>query len=159
MSTHIDGIELSAFLDGALAAPDSARVDAHLSACDACRFEFESLRHMKLVLSSAPRKNMPAELALSLEARLVKGSPRLKWKTFLKPAFWVPVGAVAAAALTVGLWMNQARAADELPLEPLLAAHARYSAEALVPEGNLVASNYSDQMSTIYSDAPDSELQ
>jgi anti-sigma factor RsiW len=157
MSTHIDGPEISAFLDGALAAPDSARVDAHLSACAACRFEFESLRHMKLVLSSAPRKNMPAELALALEARLVKGAPR--WKTLLKPAFWVPVGAVAAAALTVGLWMNRARAADELPLEPLLAAHARYSAEALVPEGNLVASNYSDQMNTIYSDAPDSELQ
>lgn len=157
MSIHIEGVEISAFLDGALAASDSARVDAHLAACDSCRFELESLRHMKLVLSSAPRKNMPAELALSLERRFVKGAPR--WTALLKPAFWVPVGAVAAAALTVGLWMNRARAADELPLEPLLAAHARYSAEALVPEGNLVASNYSDQMNTIYSDAPDSELQ
>jgi anti-sigma factor RsiW len=157
MSTHIDGPEISAFLDGALTAPDRARVDAHLASCSACRREFESLRHMKLVLSSAPRKNMPAELALALEARLVKGAPR--WKAALKPAFWVPVGAVAAAALTVGLWMNQARAADEIPLEPLLAAHARYSAESLVPEGNLVASNYSDQLNTIYSDAPDSELQ
>ena len=157
MSTHIDGIEISALLDDALAAPERARADAHLAACAACRHEFESLRHMKLVLSSAPRKNMPAELALALERRLVAGSPR--WRTVLKPAFWVPFGAVAAAALTVGVWMNQARAADELPLEPLLAAHARYSAEALVPEGNLVASNYSDQLNTIYSDAPDSELQ
>jgi anti-sigma factor RsiW len=157
MSTHIDGIEISAFLDGALAAPDRARADAHLAACSSCRRELESLRHMKLVLSSAPRKNMPADLALSLEARLVKGVPA--WKSLLKPAFWVPVGAVAAAALTVGLWMNQARAADELPLEPLLAAHTRYSAGALVPQENLVASNYSDQMNTIYSDASDSELQ
>ena len=157
MSTHIDGPEISAFLDGALAAPDSARVDAHLGSCDPCRRELESLRHMKRVLSSAPRKNMPAELALALERRFVKGAPR--WTTLLKPAFWVPAGAVAAAALTVGLWMNRARAADELPLEPLLAAHARYSAEALVPEGNLVASNYSDQMNTIYSDGQDSELQ
>ena len=157
MSTHIDGPEISAFLDGALAAADRARVDAHLAACAACGREFESLRHMKLVLSSAPRKNMPADLALALERRLVTGAPA--WKSLFKPKFWVPVGAVAAAALTVGLWMNRARAADEIPLEPLLAAHARYSAEALVPEDNLVASNYSDSMNTIYSDAPDSELQ
>jgi anti-sigma factor RsiW len=157
MSTHIDGTEISAFLDGALPEPERTRADAHLAACSACRQEFESLRHMKLVLSSAPRKNMPAELALALEARLVKGSPR--WKTVLKPAFWVPVGAVAAAALTVGLWLNQARAADEIPLEPLLAAHERYSAESLVPEEHLVASAYSDQLTALDSDASDSELE
>jgi anti-sigma factor RsiW len=157
MSTHIDGVEISAFLDGAIAAGDRARVDAHLASCDACRRELDSLRHMKLVLSSAPRRTMPADLALSLERRLVKHAPL--WKSFVKPAFWVPAGAVAAAALTVGLWMNHARTADEIPLEPLLAAHARYSAEALVPEDNLVASNYSDSMNTIYSDASDSELQ
>lgn len=157
MSTHIDGTGISAFLDGALSAPERARADAHLSACSACRHELQSLRHMKLVLSSAPRKNMPAELALALQARLVKGAPL--WKSLFKPAFWIPVGAVAAAALTVGLWINRASAADELPLEPLLAAHTRYSAEALVPQENLVASSYSDQMNTIYSDAADSELQ
>ncbi len=157
MSTHIDGTEISAFLDGALGAADRARADAHLAACASCRRELESLRHMKLVLSSAPRKNMPAELALALQARFVTGA--LRWKTLLKPAFWVPVGAVAAAALTVCSWMNRASAADEIPLEPLLAAHARYSAESLVPEDHLVASNYADQLNTIYSDAPDSELQ
>ncbi|MFI5348243.1 MAG: anti-sigma factor family protein [Elusimicrobiota bacterium] len=157
MSTHIDGSEISAFLDGALDAPERARADAHLAACSACRHEFESLRHMKLVLSSAPRKNMPAELALALEARLVKGSPR--WKAVLRPALWIPVGAVAAAVLTVGVWMNRASAADELPLEPLLAAHARYSAESLVPEEHLVASAYSDQLTSLEADASDSELE
>jgi len=158
MSTHIDGVEISAFLDGALAAEDRARVDAHLGSCAACRRELDSLRHMKLVLSSAPRKTMPADLVLSLERRHVKGVPF--FKSLVKPAFWVPAGAVAAAALTVGLWMNRARTADEIPLEPLLAAHERYSAEALVSEDNLVASNYSDSVNAIYSsDASDSELQ
>jgi anti-sigma factor RsiW len=156
MSTHIDGIDISAFLDGALAAPERARADAHLAACSACRRELESMRHMKLVLSSAPRKTMPAELALSLERRLVPGSPL--WPA-LKPAFWIPAGAVAAAALTIGLWINHARAADELPLEPLLAAHERYSAEALVPQDNLVASAYSDQLTSLDADASDSELE
>jgi anti-sigma factor RsiW len=157
MSTHIEGVEISSFLDGALDAAARARVDAHLTACAACARELESLRHLKRVLSSAPRKTMPAELALSLESRLVTGAPR--WRAILRPKFWIPAGAVAAAAVTVGLWLNQARAADELPLEPLLAAHARYSAEALVPEDHLVASNYSEQLTTIYSDASDSELQ
>ncbi len=157
MSTHIDGIEISALLDGALAAPDRARAEEHLSSCPDCRRELDSFRHLKRVLSSAPRRTLPAELALSLERRLVSG-PSL-WKALAKPAFWIPAGAVAGAMLAFGLWVRQARAADELPLEPLLAAHARYSAEALVPEDNLVASNYSDQLSTIYSDAPDSELQ
>ena len=157
MNDHIDGPEISAFLDGALAAAERGRADAHLAACDGCRRELESLRHMKRVLWSAPRRSMPAALALSLEHRLVAGSPR--WGKVLKPAFWVPVGAVAAAALTVGLWLNQARAADELPLEPLLAAHARYSAEALVPQENLVASTYSDQLASLDPDASDSELE
>jgi anti-sigma factor RsiW len=158
MNTHIDGTEISAFLDGALAAPDRDRVGAHLTSCAGCRRELDLLTHMKLVLSSAPRKTMPAELVLALERRLVGGSGSF-WKTLVRPALWVPVGAVAAATLAVGVWMHQSRAADELPLEPLLAAHARYSAEALVPEDNLVASNYSEQLSAIYSDAPDSELQ
>ncbi len=157
MSAHIDGADISAFLDGALGAPQRARADAHMAACAVCRGELESLRHMKAVLSSAPRKNMPAELALALERRLVTGSARRK--TLLKPAFWVPIGAVAAAAVTVGLWMSRARAADELPLEPLLAAHARYSAEALVPESHLVASAYSDQQASLDANAPDSELE
>lgn len=157
MNGHIEGVEISAFLDGALAAEERARADAHLAACAACRRELDALRHLKRVLSSAPRKTMPADLALSLESRFVAGTPW--WKVLAKPALWVPAGAVAAAALTVGLWVSKARAADELPLEPLLAAHERYSAEALVPEGNLVAANYSDQMTTLYADASDSELQ
>jgi anti-sigma factor RsiW len=157
MTDHIEGIEISAFLDGALAVEDRSRVDAHLTACPACSRELDALRHMKLVLSTSPRRTLPADLALSLEARFVTGTPW--WKTLAKPALWIPAGAVAAAALTVGLWVSKARTADELPFEPLLAAHERYSAEALVPEDNLVAANYSDQMTTIYADAADAELQ
>ncbi len=157
MTDHIEGAEITAFLDGEIASEDRARVDAHLVACAACGREWAALRHMKRVLSTSTRKTMPAELALSLERRFVSGTPW--WKTPAKPSFWIPVGATAAAALAVGLWMSGARAADELPLEPLLAAHARYSAEALVPEQDLVASAYSDQLTAMYSDAPDAELE
>lgn len=157
MKNHIEGVEISAFLDGALAVEDRARVDAHLSSCEACSRELAALRHMKLVLSTAPRKTLPADLALTLERRFVSAAPW--WRTAAKPGFWIPAGAASAAVLAVGLWVRGARAADELPLEPLLAAHARYSAEALVPEENLVASTYSDQLTALYSDATDAELE
>lgn len=157
MNGHIEGADISAFLDGALAAPERARVDAHLSSCPPCRAELDALRHLKLVLSTAPRKTLPADVALSLERRFVDGTPW--WKAAARPALWIPAGAVAAAALAFGLWVNKVKTADELPLEPLLAAHERYSAEALVPEDNLVAANYSDQATSSYADAADSELQ
>jgi len=157
MNTHIVGVEISAFLDGALAVEDRARVDAHVSACPQCRAELESLRHLKLALSSAPRRNMPADLALELERRLVTGARW--WTPLARPAFWIPAGAVASAALAVGLWLRASAPGEEIPLEPLLAAHSRYSAEALVPEENSVAANYSAQMTSLYADASDSEAE
>ncbi|MDE2489639.1 MAG: zf-HC2 domain-containing protein, partial [Elusimicrobia bacterium] len=73
MNEHVSGEEISAFLDGALAVEDRARVDAHLAVCRDCRGEAASLRHLKLALSSAPRRTLPADLALRLERRLVGG--------------------------------------------------------------------------------------
>lgn len=157
MNSHAEGPDLSAYLDGALAPEPRARVELHMSSCGECRAELDSLRHMKLALSSAPRRNMPADLALALERRFVSGT--LPWYgTLAKPMIWAPAGALAVAAMAVSLWMRSAATLDEIPLEPLLAAHARYSAEALVPEDNLVASNYSDQMNDL-SDAPESDFQ
>lgn len=159
MNGHADGPELSAYLDGALAPEPRARVELHLSSCADCRAELDSLRHLKLALSSAPRKSMPADLALALERRFSNGPSSAPWYAGLaKPARWAPAGALAVAAMTVSLWLRSAATIEEIPLEPLLAAHARYSAEALVPEDNLVASNYSDQLSGL-SDASEPDLQ
>ncbi len=157
MNGHADGLDLSAYLDGALAPEPRARVELHMSSCADCRAELDSLRHMKLALSSAPRKNMPPDLALALERRFVAGA-RPWYAALTKPAVWAPAGALAVATMAVSLWLRSAATLDEIPLEPLLAAHARYSAEALVPEDNLVASNYSDQVGDL-SDAPESDLQ
>lgn len=157
MNEHADGPELSAYLDGALAPEPRARVDLHMSSCAECRAEVDSLRHLKLALSSAPRRSMPADLALALERRFVSGAQPWYLK-LARPMIWAPAGALAVATIAVSLWLRSAAALEEIPLEPLLAAHARYSAEALVPEDNLVASNYSDQMNDL-SDAPESDLQ
>ncbi len=157
MNGHADGPDLSAYLDGALAPEPRARVELHMASCADCRAELDSLRHLKLALSAAPRRNMPADLALALERRFVTGAQ--PWYAALsRKRVWVPAGALAVAAMTVSLWLRSAATIEEIPLEPLLAAHARYSAEALVPEDNLVASNYSDQLSDL-SDASESDLQ
>jgi anti-sigma factor RsiW len=163
MNVHADGPEFSAYLDGALAPEPRARIELHMSSCADCRAELDSLRHMKLALAAAPRKTMPADLALALERRFVHDPSAVKisapWYAALgRPMVWAPAGALAVAAMTVSLWLRSAATLDEIPLEPLLAAHARYSAEALVPEDNLVASNYSDQLSDL-PDAAESDLQ
>jgi anti-sigma factor RsiW len=146
MSGHADGPEISSYLDGALDPERRAGVELHLSSCADCRAELESLRHLKLALSSAPRKRLPADLALSLESRLAPGAR--PWLSRLaRPVVWAPAGAVGLAVLAVSLWLRSTAALEEIPLEPLLAAHARYSAESLVPEDNLIAANYSDQVS------------
>lgn len=158
MNGHADGPELSAYLDGALAPEPRARVELHMSSCADCRAELDSLRHLKLALSAAPRKNMPADLALALERRFVEGAAAPWYAGFTRPVIWAPAGALALATLAVTFWLRSAATLDEIPLEPLLAAHARYSAETLVPEDNLVASNYSDQLSDL-GDAPESDFQ
>ena len=162
MNGHADGPELSAYLDGALAPEPRARVELHMSSCSDCRAELDSLRHMKLALAAAPRRNMPADLAFALERRFAGEdvpAGRARWyAAIVKPVVWAPAGTLALAGLAVSLWLRSAATLDEIPLEPLLAAHARYSAEALVPEGNLVASNYSDQLSDL-PDASESDLQ
>ncbi len=156
MKHHIDGPMMTAFLDGALSPSDRDRCDGHLVSCAACRRELDALRHLKLVVSTAPRKTMPADLVLALERRLVSPMPR--WR-IPAPRLWIPLGATAAAALSIGLWLQGLRASEEIPLEPLLTAHARYSAEGLIPQENLVASTYSDQLTSLDAESSDVELQ
>ncbi len=167
MNGHADGPELSAYLDGALAPEPRTRVELHISSCTDCRTELDNLRHMKLTLASAPRKSMPADLALALERQFSSyensSSPSshrasTPWYAALaRPVIWVPIGTLAVAGMAISLWLRSAARLEEIPLEPLLAAHARYSAEALVPGDNLVATNYSDQLNDL-PDASESDL-
>ena len=57
------------------------------------------------------------------------------------------------------MWVRSASAVDELPLAPLMAAHARSSAEGLTGEDNLVASAYSDQLAASYETPADGDYQ
>ena len=144
---HEDAHLLSALADSELASEDKSRVESHLKACAACREAFESLRQTKRLLASAPRRAMPPDLVAAIEQRLAGARLSLAWlpRWFQQPRIWAPAGALALATLLMSIWVHVLdRDPDQyVPLEPLLAAHSRYSAESLVPEDNLVASSYS----------------
>ena len=149
---HEEAVLLSAFVDGELSGEELSRVNAHLEACASCREEALSLRATKRLLAGAPRRAMPPELVAAIEARLERPKPPFAWlRGFTAaPRYWAPAAALAAAAVLMTVWTHVlARDPDQyVPLEPLLAAHARYQAESLVPEDNLVAESYSTLSST-----------
>ena len=105
---------------------------------------------------------MPPELIADLSRRFARPSWGERVSGWMpRPQVWIPAGALATLALFSGLWLHM-RGADPdqyVPLEPLLAAHSRYEAESLVPQGSLVASSYSSQLTAEYADAKDQETE
>jgi len=160
MSMHEKNELISAYLDGELAAEEESAVREHLASCPDCREEHASLRAAKSWLARAPRRAMPPELMAKIEASLSRPLWRQICDRLLPPMpVWAPAGALATAALTAVVWFGAHRTAPagDIPLEPLLAAHCRYTAEALVPASELVASNYSAQLNAYYGDSSDQE--
>lgn len=158
MNAHDEGQLLSAHLDGELSADESARLASHLDGCPECRVELEGLRRAKHMLSAAPRRALPPELIADLSERFAR--PTFMDRVYAwrrSPRVMAPAGALATLALAAASWFVwQSREPDQyVPLEPLLAAHSRYEAESLVPQGSLVASSYSSNLTAFYSDAQD----
>jgi anti-sigma factor RsiW len=146
MTAHVEGETLSAYLDGEMGGPDAASVETHLTGCPACRRALVALRTSKALLSAAPRHAMPAAVYAAVQARVrrpVWGRRLLGF--FRLPRVWVPAAALAAALLSFAYW-REAKQEDYIPLEALSAAHARYTAESLAPQGGTSASDFSAQL-------------
>ena len=100
--------DLSAWIDGELAAPRRAAVEAHLASCRACTARVEALRAVDRALLALPEPALGAGLGERLAERLAadRGSPgparlaarRLGRRRFA-PALALPVAAAAALAL------------------------------------------------------------
>ena len=160
MNEHGDGVLISAYLDGELGGEELARVKSHLAACLSCRLELESLRETKKHLACAPRRALPPELIFELEASFARPSRTRAAFAFLSRArFLAPAGVFAVLALTVGLWLGfkTEDPNQTVPLEPLMAAHERYSAESLVPQGSLVTANYTQLVASTAGEPQDQE--
>ena len=136
---------LSAFLDGELTGPERAGVAAHLAACAECAREFNELAVMEKATAAAPRHGMPPALLAKLESRFAKPTWAQRFRASLSsPRVLLPMG--AAAALAFAFWFNS-REEEQIPLESLLAAHARYSAEGLLPQENMAHPELVDRLS------------
>ena len=146
MSAHVDGERLSIYLDGEGLSAEKAGVEAHLTGCPACRRALVTLRTGKALLAAAPRHPMPAALLASVRRRLSRPSWRQKlMAAFRLPRVWIPATDFAAVGLSLAVWWG-VEPEDYIPLEALSAAHARYAAESLAPQGGLSSSDFSAQL-------------
>ena len=159
MNEHEDGVLISAYLDGELEGAELERLGSHLKACAECRLELESLRRDKHRLAAAPRRALPTDLIFDLERGLKPARRGFVPAWLARPRFLIPTGVFATAVLAVGLWLGLKAndASQSVPLEPLMAAHERYSAESLVPQGSLVSVNYIQLAASSSGEAQDQE--
>ena len=91
---------LSSYIDGEVSASEARRVDAHLSGCDECVAELESLRATTTLLGQLPSLDTPRSYALTA-ADVQDMSPRRGLPSFA--AFSGGLATAGAAALVVVL--------------------------------------------------------
>jgi anti-sigma factor RsiW len=145
--SNINEIEsLSAYLDLELESDELNRVNVSLARSAAWREELENLRKTKMILATAPRISAPPDLIAGLlreHAHAVQPKPLFRMPVF--PRMWVWASSAATALVMVGIWItSHAPAAHAtIPLEPLMAAHARMGSSSALPYDVVSASNYS----------------
>jgi anti-sigma factor RsiW len=89
--------KVTALVDGALAAPEAAAVEAHVASCGSCSALARAERAVHERLRGLPAPELPPGLEARLRARLERS--RSPW-----PALAWQFGLAAAAALVVVLW-------------------------------------------------------
>ncbi|NOY97706.1 MAG: hypothetical protein GXP40_00670, partial [Chloroflexi bacterium] len=85
--THLTELQLNECLDGTLDSTARQRVEAHLSACEACRARLDDLRLVFSALEGLPETPLTRDLTPGVLARLPKA--RLAPSLWRQPAFLV----------------------------------------------------------------------
>lgn len=147
MFNHIDGQELSNLVDGQVTPARERKILTHLDECLDCNHEFESLSRVKIQYRSLPSHPAPAGLVYQLKKTYAGSATRRGW-TF----WWKPVGAFAALALLVSgvFWNRGAADAEFIDLDSLMTAHSRSQADLVVPQADMVRSNFSARLASYY---------
>ncbi len=99
---------LDEYLDGTLAAPDQARVEAHLAGCAACRAELAALRELTAAARALPPSLTPDSDAWPAIARRTMARPTVRSRWWLQAA-----AAVALLVAGYGLAQWHGRAAGD----------------------------------------------
>jgi anti-sigma factor RsiW len=126
---HYDIDTLDDYLRGELDAARDAAVHAHLDACDACRASYEdaaSVRDWLRAAAAAEEREFPSMIKARVweTVRAAAPSPfdrlRAGWRTWVA----VPVAAVLALALSIGLPALHGTAQGGIAATDLLVEHA-----------------------------------
>ncbi|HYS82289.1 MAG TPA: zf-HC2 domain-containing protein [Anaeromyxobacteraceae bacterium] len=128
--------ELTAFLDGALAPDERARVEAHLGACAACRAERERLEKAVALLGRLPEAPAPSPtFEARFQARLAAQRALPRRPRLLDLLAWrhlAPGLAGAALAASVLVYAGARHRADERSMAEHLDLLESYEAVASV---------------------------
>jgi anti-sigma factor RsiW len=148
MNTHIRGTDLSALVDGELAPSLRDESLAHIERCSRCKTELERLERTKIRLAAMTKHIAPAALLSSLRRKHSAPTPWRAWFT------WKPLAVMGAVAIVAGVWFSGRRSAasDYIDMDSLLAAHARYQEEALVPHVVMANARFSARLASFYDD-------
>lgn len=89
------------YVDGAIAAEDRIRVDAHLATCPACHAMAEDISHIRLAALGLEKQTPPARAWARLSAALEEERRRPRWWS-LASLGWQPIAVAAALLVIVG---------------------------------------------------------
>jgi hypothetical protein len=130
--------KLLRFADGELDAAEAKQVREHLSACWECRSQIEEIERtiaecieyrktaLETCMPPPPQPWFDIRRAMD-RANAAREPRRFPWVSRLRPARWIPAGAIAAAAVVAFFYLENApaaRAADLLK-RASIAAHSR----------------------------------
>jgi anti-sigma factor RsiW len=120
MNCNLAHLQVHAYLDSELAAPDAMAFEAHLMDCSACRKEFEALLATAETIRGAHGVYEPPETARARAAALIADHSRGTWH--------IVAAAAALAAGVILAWMLHDRTPAPDPLTEFAAeSHLHYA--------------------------------
>ncbi|MBL8024223.1 MAG: zf-HC2 domain-containing protein [Elusimicrobia bacterium] len=141
---HVASDVLSAWVDGEVSEEEAHHVRTHVVHCADCQATLSDFKNVKSFVLSAQRRPLPEALRRTLETHDTPVPGVRRWGAFLfRPSVWAPASAIAAAALAFFLIRTpQESMVETLPLEVLMASHARYQSEGRVPRADLYQTQF-----------------
>ena len=152
-NAHDDMLDdVAVYALGALAAPGSARVRAHIAACAQCQAEYDALAPVALAVAHAAPDAEPSALMKARVMRSVRGDAAAKPAPSARPLVW-PAYLVAAACFAVAVISSLMNLSlmEQLKSAQTQTAQVEHASSGL-------ASNLADEK-TMVADLADSDAQ
>lgn len=112
MIRHLSSEQLSAYLDGEVAVPESRDIELHMKSCERCRDHFKSMQRAVNGVWRLERQAPPPGMATRIRAEVEAASrPATPVRSFVHYIFGLPnhpslrTGAAMAMALVIGIFV------------------------------------------------------